>query len=268
MQLYKDKYPGPDPQDCPRNIPKHQAMKSGCINADHPDKYGHYREAAYAQTKLHWFWKLNHIFEKLTIMKNFTGYVTLIEEDHYVTPDMLHVFHEMVAAKSRLCAQCRVLTLGNYEKKPSYSFSNEVVIAADFISSKHNMAMSINKETYEHIKRHNQEFCNYDDYNWDWSLQYIGKENIVGRLPTMIVKTPRVYHIGDCGVHHKGKKCNPEEKVKPITDLIQANQGKLYPTNLKVGRPTSTTSIAYKKFKANGGWGDKRDHDLCASFML
>jgi len=34
-------------------------------------------------------------------MKNFTGYVTLIEEDHYVTPDMLHVFHEMVAAKSR-----------------------------------------------------------------------------------------------------------------------------------------------------------------------
>jgi len=42
-----------------------------------------------------------------------------------------------------------------------------------------------------------QEFCNYDDYNWDWSLQYIGKENIVGRLPTMIVKTPRVYHIGD-----------------------------------------------------------------------
>ena len=42
-----------------------------------------------------------------------------------------------------------------------------------------------------------QEFCEYDDYNWDWSLQYLGKEQITGKFPTLIVKTPRVYHIGE-----------------------------------------------------------------------
>ncbi len=35
-----------------------RAMQIGCNNAMWPDKYGHYREAKYAQTKHHWFWKV------------------------------------------------------------------------------------------------------------------------------------------------------------------------------------------------------------------
>ena len=35
-----------------------RAVKKGCINANHPDKYGHYREAKYTQTKHHGFWKV------------------------------------------------------------------------------------------------------------------------------------------------------------------------------------------------------------------
>jgi len=34
-------------------------MKIGCQNKDYPDKYGHYREAKYCQTKNHWFWKVD-----------------------------------------------------------------------------------------------------------------------------------------------------------------------------------------------------------------
>jgi len=34
-------------------------MKVGCQNKDYPDKYGHYREAKYCQTKNHWFWKVH-----------------------------------------------------------------------------------------------------------------------------------------------------------------------------------------------------------------
>ena len=33
-------------------------MKLGCQNKEYPDKYGHYREAKYCQTKNHWFWKV------------------------------------------------------------------------------------------------------------------------------------------------------------------------------------------------------------------
>ena len=34
-------------------------MKRQCLNAKSPDKYGHYREAKYCQTKHHWFWKVS-----------------------------------------------------------------------------------------------------------------------------------------------------------------------------------------------------------------
>jgi len=42
-----------------------------------------------------------------------------------------------------------------------------------------------------------QVFCNYDDYNWDWSLQYVGVKCLPNKLKAIIVKSPRVYHIGE-----------------------------------------------------------------------
>jgi hypothetical protein len=34
------------------------AKAMGCNNAEHPDKYGHYREAKFTMTKHHWWWKV------------------------------------------------------------------------------------------------------------------------------------------------------------------------------------------------------------------
>ena len=38
-----------------------RAVDRNCINAQHPDSYGHYREAKYTQTKHHWFWKVRDV---------------------------------------------------------------------------------------------------------------------------------------------------------------------------------------------------------------
>ena len=35
-----------------------RAKERGCIDADHPDSYGHYREAAVTAIKHHWWWKV------------------------------------------------------------------------------------------------------------------------------------------------------------------------------------------------------------------
>ena len=35
-----------------------RAKEQGCIDADHPDSYGHYREAAVTAIKHHWWWKV------------------------------------------------------------------------------------------------------------------------------------------------------------------------------------------------------------------
>lgn len=37
-----------------------RAKEIGCNNADHPDKYGHYREAKFTMTKHHWWWKVSN----------------------------------------------------------------------------------------------------------------------------------------------------------------------------------------------------------------
>lgn len=54
IQMNPLNFPGSDPKDCPRKATKKQAEKLKCLNRDHPDMYGHYREAKFTQMKHHW----------------------------------------------------------------------------------------------------------------------------------------------------------------------------------------------------------------------
>ena len=75
MQLYPNEFPGTSPNDCPRDIDRVKlvlfvcvlsvamvtlcrAKEQNCANADHPDSYGHYREAPVTAIKHHWWWKV------------------------------------------------------------------------------------------------------------------------------------------------------------------------------------------------------------------
>lgn len=53
-------------------------MKIHCINAKNPDHNGIYRKANIAQTKHHWWWKVNTVFDQLQVVKNYTGKCYLI----------------------------------------------------------------------------------------------------------------------------------------------------------------------------------------------
>jgi len=263
MQIYPKEFPGEDPNDCPRDAKKEEALKRGCNNAEHPDKYGHYREARFAQTKHHWFWKINRVFDHLVVMQHHTGPVLLLEEDHYVTPDIIHTLLLMSKLKTEACHECRIMTLGSYEKNPVYGSVTGRVDVLDWTSSKHNMGMALNRATWQLIKACAEQFCKFDDYNWDWSLQHVSMTCIPGRLKVMVMKSPRIYHIGECGVHHKGKNCDPQEKVSQIEELLHRNKDFLFPDRLTLnsaGRPTNRAP------KPNGGWGDLRDHQMCIRF--
>lgn len=54
-----------------------RAERMQCINANWPDLYGHYREAKFTQTKHHWWWKANRVFDQLRATKKFDGKVTM-----------------------------------------------------------------------------------------------------------------------------------------------------------------------------------------------
>ncbi|XP_033211862.1 alpha-1,6-mannosyl-glycoprotein 2-beta-N-acetylglucosaminyltransferase isoform X1 [Belonocnema kinseyi] len=339
IQTHPHTFPGEDPHDCPRNIRKEQALLLKCTNAQHPDLYGHYREAKFTQTKHHWWWKANRVFDQLTVTRNHTGMILFLEEDHYVAEDFLHVLRLMERTCKHSCERCNVLTLGTYLKTynyysdfsrkylgntamqkellrgikkreapaiqegsinlPTTYHSTQLAQAAPiwayhllpslynhyqkaevtpWISSKHNMGMAFNRVTWTKLKKCASLFCSYDDYNWDWSLQRVAQSCIppskgAGAVPrvdsgliAMMMRAPRVFHIGECGVHHKKNNCESTAVIAKVRNVLKSARNHLYPTQLTL---TVAGMVPKKKLrKGNGGWGDLRDQDLCWNITL
>lgn len=116
IQTHPNEFPGTDPKDCKRDTKKEQATIAKCQNAQFPDLYGHYREASFTQTKHHWWWKANRVFDQLEATRHHTGQVLFLEEDHYVTEDFLYLLKMMQKKSFELCAKCNIMSLGTYLK--------------------------------------------------------------------------------------------------------------------------------------------------------
>ncbi|KAM7359201.1 alpha-1,6-mannosyl-glycoprotein 2-beta-N-acetylglucosaminyltransferase isoform 1-T1 [Cochliomyia hominivorax] len=268
IQTHPHEFPGVDPDDCPRDIKKDQAIIRKCNNALYPDLYGHYREAKFTQTKHHWWWKANRVFDQLEVTRYHTGLVLFLEEDHYVAEDFLYLLEMMQRRTKDLCPQCNILSLGTYLKTFNYYTYNSKVEVMPWISSKHNMGFAFNRSTWNSIRTCRQHFCSYDDYNWDWSLQHVSQQCLQHKLHAMIVKGPRVFHIGECGVHHKKKNCESNQVISKVQQVLRIarKSGQIFPKSL-----TLTVASLIKKTKlrkGNGGWGDRRDHELCMNMTL
>ncbi|MFT7817331.1 alpha-1,6-mannosyl-glycoprotein 2-beta-N-acetylglucosaminyltransferase [Arapaima gigas] len=262
IQLYPHEFPGNDPKDCPRDIAKEDALKLGCINAEYPDSFGHYREAKFSQTKHHWWWKLHFVWERVKALKDHNGVLLLIEEDHVLSPDFYHVLKMMESLKREQCPECDILSLGAYSHAGYSSKANKVEVKA-WKSTEHNMGMAMYKETYEKLIQCTEVFCTYDDYNWDWSLQYLTVTCLPVFWKVMVSEAPRIFHAGDCGMHHK-KACMPSSQKAKIEGILQGSSSQLFPKTLVLTKrlPAGGVSPHVK----NGGWGDIRDHELCKSY--
>jgi len=266
LQTHKHQFPGESSNDCSRDINKEQAMSSGCFNAAWPDLHGHYREAQFTQTKHHWWWKSNWIFNKIEATKTFAGLVLFLEEDHYVAEDFLHVLLLMEKEKHNKKYKVDILSLGTYLKKNTAKNNPKQAEVTEWISSKHNMGMALSRKEWNKILGCRKKFCKFDDYNWDWSLQHISHHCLPEKLQVIMVKGPRVFHIGECGVHHKKSNCDSNTGLDKVKSIINSAKNYLFPDKLQF----TMTSLRKKpkEKKPNGGWGDKRDYELCMNFTL
>lgn len=76
------------------------------------------------------------------------------------------------------------------------------------------MGMAFNRTTWNKLRNCGTKFCSYDDYNWDWSLQHIAQSclpmskgpgkspRVESGLVAMMMKAPRVFHIGEWYVYN------------------------------------------------------------------
>lgn len=74
------------------------------------DSYGHFREAKFSQIKLHWTWKLNFIYSKIS--KYRIDSLVILEEDHYLTVDALHVANTVIVPNIKSCESKNKICLG------------------------------------------------------------------------------------------------------------------------------------------------------------
>ncbi|CAI4227852.1 unnamed protein product [Auanema sp. JU1783] len=260
MQLFPHVFPGQEPYDCPEKIGKARAQLLGCQNKDFPDKYGNYRVAQLTQIKHHWWWKMNFVFDG--IIDRFglhDSWVLLLEEDHLVVPDALYVLNYITEHKNELCNNCDLISLGAYLKSTrKYRETINLLGSHPWFSSKHNMGMALQRTQWLKIKGCAEMFCTWDDYNWDWSVMQVTAKCLPQRFRVIFAKSPRVLHIGDCGVHTH--RCTASNAYTQATQLVEEHHGDLFPSSLKV---TDISRRSLKPSKENGGWGDKRDHELC-----
>lgn len=262
IQTHPNQFPGETPNDCPRNAKKDQAQRLKCTNANWPDLYGHYREAKFTQTKHHWWWKANRVFNKLRATRHYNGMVLFLEEDHYVAEDFVTALRLAESIRTEKHPDCDIICIGTYLKSYNYNRDHKTIELTKWVSAKHNMGMAFNRELWIRIHNCRELFCNFDDYNWDWSLEHISNNCIKDGLEVMLFKGPRVFHIGECGVHHKKKSCEAGVVVQKVKDILSRAEGFLYPKDLVVTR-TVARKRKLKTPKGNGGWGDLRDRQLC-----
>lgn len=264
MQLYPDTFPGEDPNDCPRDLPRNEALKRKCNNAEYPDMHNHYREVKFVQIKHHWLWKLHTVFNSLEAIAGTDSTILLLEEDYYVLPDVFDVLKLSLKIMSKSCPDCKTMSLGNYERTTDYSLESANAVVRSWVSSKNNIGMVITKKFYDQIVTCNDDFCSYDDYNWDWTLQGIAPTCMGGHFAGLFLQASRVLHLGSCdGIHTPAKtnSCKPDVlAAKALKNIAETN---LFPDNLVV---TSKMVRPASKPFMNGGWGDLRDHRLCKSY--
>lgn len=261
-QLYPSEFPGQDPRDCPRDMARDSAVKTGCLNAQHPDSYGHYREAAVTQTKHHWWWKLHFVWERVQVMQGYSSFVIFLEEDNYILPDFVNFYKSMVEFRENKCPDCDMLALGNHNAPTNFNRLSNMVLTTGWMSSKHNIGMAISREVYYKLMGCSNDFCTYDDYNWDWTLQHLSGTCIPKPLKVLAAQGSRVLHTGDCGLHQKSN-CRPESASKRVEEVIQRVTDSLFPPALVL---SGAEPLEHKAHVKNGGWGDVRDHSLCSNY--
>ncbi|XP_055349424.1 alpha-1,6-mannosyl-glycoprotein 2-beta-N-acetylglucosaminyltransferase-like [Paramacrobiotus metropolitanus] len=252
IQMYPNGYPGPDPKDAALPI-------------------GHGRKPQLAQIKLHWIWKFTQVFRHIKVLRNHTGPKIFLEEDHYVSPDIIYTLNKTLQIQTKDCPKC-VIILGDYPKEHRWPYLDwDQMEWSWFFSGGNNMGMVLNQRFAGVLSQCAKRFCTIDEYNWDWTLQHLNVGCFQERLQILKVEAPRVWHVGDCGTHtsrDSKKKCGTLQQVDTLENVKRLLRNKtdvMFPKEMRV----------VKKLRRNvpsspspyGGWADPRDHSLCLSVI-
>lgn len=254
--VFPNSFPGISATDCKD---KDDPRKKHCEG--NPDQYGNHRSPKIVSLKHHWWWMMNTVWDGLEETRGHSGHILFIEEDHFIFPNAYRSLQLLTALKPKKCPDCYAVNLAPCDVN-SKGEGWENLIAERM----GNIGYAFNRTVWRKIHRKATEFCSFDEYNWDitmWATVFPS----FGR-PVYTLRGPRTtaVHFGKCGLHQgQGERgaCIDHGSVKiDVEDIDKV-------VNIK---PEWGVHV-YKKqpgyqagFKGWGGWGDKRDRELCLNF--
>lgn len=254
--IFPNSFPGVSPNDCKD---KDDAAKKHCIG--NPDQYGSHRSPKIVSLKHHWWWMMNTIWDGLKETQQHLGHILFIEEDHYIFPNAYHNLQLLTGLKPKKCPDCYAVNLAPSDVNSKGEDWNSMV--AERMG---NVGYSFNRTVWRKIHKKARDFCFFDEYNWDitmWSTVY---PSFGGPVYTLRGPRTSAVHFGKCGLH-QGQGEKDACIINGLVNIQVNDIDKVANIKPEWGVQVMRHQAGYQAgFQGWGGWGDKRDLQLCLNF--
>ncbi|CAK9190905.1 unnamed protein product, partial [Sphagnum troendelagicum] len=256
--IFPNSFPGVTPGDCEEKV---DAVKLGC--SGNPDQYGNYRAVRIVSLKHHWWWMMNTVWDGLAETKDFDGHIMFIEEDHYLLPNAYRTIQYLTKIKGEKCPYCVAANVAPLDVKSRGEQFNHMV--AEKVG---NVGYTFNRTVWQRIHDQATPFCTFDEYNWDITMWATIYPTFGGAMFTLRGPRTSAIHFGKCGLHAGYQKgsglagCKDNElHPQAVNDLDKVLN--IHPDWHVIKYEIRGYNLGFKGW---GGWGDKRDHQLCLQF--
>lgn len=232
----------------------------GTLNKNYKgDAYKNPRDGKVTCCKHHFTWIMKTVYSDLTFDGAQVDHFFFMEEDYIVAPNIYESivrglgFLEQTRAPDGQDMFGLLLDPTNGNSSPVINYPKSGFIRATFVTGPMVMSKTIIGEIIKKAK----EYCEFDDYNWDWSIVHLQG---LKELPNMcLVPTqPQVKHIGVDGGMHK-----MDDKKQMRMKSVQF--GNDFHATMLLDRKGALPK--YKDRKGYGGWGHPADQNHCKKLL-
>jgi len=148
-------------------------------------------------------------------------------------------------------------TEGNAVHEPTYMDSDTW-----FVSAFRTGPMTMNRRAFAQLQRHAQDYCRFDEYNWDWTMVHLAGQRYIPHTLLMPSRT-LAKHIGVTqGMHNNLNAVGGEGDFGPDFEKLETKfHGKngLYQYQANIG--------PLRHDKGYGGWGHPVDQQHCLELL-
>ena len=240
---------------------------AGLLNSGYKgDTYKHPREGFITCCKHHFTWIMKTVHSNLTLdgLPN-VDHFFFLEEDYVVAPNVyetivtgLGMFDKVQLPPSENSVNNSLFGLlldpTNGHSKMAPDFKKDGFFLTEFVTG----PMVLSKSSLDRIIQNANKYCEFDDYNWDWSIVHLMSD--IDDFPRicLVPTRPQVKHIGAEGGMHK------VDPAKLQRLQAMSLKPKFHPQELF---PIESLRPREKNRKGFGGWGHPADHEHCLKVL-